>query len=162
MLYATLGGQQGEKFADNAAGIDVSVCYRFPLAVKSRTAFSRLPRSVFACYLHSRLFPTLSACLFTFLFLFIIICSVTSFARSFIHSFRFVIVSHDKEESEKGRLFLKLNSFDESLVLEDCTWLRRCNTCIALVIQVASKFGQFPLVEINVPRVAIRASLLNN
>lgn len=87
-LYATLGGQQEEKFAVNAAGIDVSVCYQFPLAVKSRTAFSRLSRSVFACYLHSRLFPTLSACLFTFLFLFIIICSVTSFARSFIHSFR--------------------------------------------------------------------------
>lgn len=72
------------------------------------------------------------------------------------------ILRYDKEESEKGRLFRKLNSFDESLVLEDCTWLRRCNTCIALVIQVASKFEQFPLVEINAPRVAIHASLLNN
>lgn len=81
--------------------------------------------------------------------------------RFFTYVERF-IVSHDKEESEKGRLFRKLNNFDESLVLEDCTWLRRCNTCIALVIQVASKFEQFPLVEINVPRVAIRASLLNN
>lgn len=81
--------------------------------------------------------------------------------RFFIYAERF-IVSHDKEESEKGRLFRKLNSFDESLVLEDCTRLRRCNTCIALVIQVASEFEQFPLVEINVPRVAIRASLLNN